>query len=122
MPLHYFVKVVVKSTENKLLTMIRCFPVNTAEFLVALEKQLLQNYKGIILHNSIAVDMKAYALQLKQKFFTGISNGILRNIKTAIFENNFWGLRLKRKQRRKRTHSDPCGFKFSLFPWQLFIY
>ena len=49
-------------------------------------------------------------------------NEILRNFRGASFENNFGGLLLKRKQRRRRLCSDPCGFKFSLFPGQLFIY
>ena len=43
------------------------------------------------------------------------------NFRTATFENNFWGLLLKRKQKRRMTHSDYCDFRFSLFPGQLFI-
>ena len=43
------------------------------------------------------------------------------NFRTATFENNFGGLLLKRKQKRRMTHSDYCDFRFSLFPGQLFI-
>ena len=50
------------------------------------------------------------------------SNGVLRNFRVASFESNFWGLLLKRKERRRMTRSDPCSFRFSLFPGQLFIY
>ena len=49
--------------------------------------------------------------EMHRRFF----NGILRNFRGTSFENNFWGLLLKRKQRRRRTRSDPCGFRFSLF-------
>ena len=59
--------------------------------------------------------MKVYALELKQESTAGVSVGILRNFRTATFENNFRGLLLKRKQRRRRMRSDPCGFNFSLF-------
>ena len=52
----------------------------------------------------------------------GFSNGVLRNFRVASFESNFWGLLLKRKERRRMTRSDPCSFRFSLFPGQLFIY
>ena len=74
-----------------------------------------------MLHNSISVDMKDYALQLKQKSFGGVSNGILQNFRTATFENSFEGLLLKRKQWRRRVRSDPCGSRFSLFPGHFFI-
>ena len=56
----------------------------------------------------------------KQKSTESVSNGILPNFRTATFENNFGGLLLKRKQRRS-TRSGPCGFRFSLFPGQLYI-
>ena len=58
----------------------------------------------------------------KTEIYRRFSNGILRNFRAASFENNFGGLLLKRKQRRRRTPSDPCGFRFSPFPGQLFIY
>ena len=74
-----------------------------------------------MLHNSVSVDIKVYALQLKQKSTVGVSNGVLQNFRTATFENNFGRLLLKRKQGRRRTHSDPFGFRFSLFLGQLFI-
>ena len=46
---------------------------------------------------------------------------ILQNARTATQKNNFGGLLLKRKQRRRRTRIDRCGFRFSLFPGQLFF-
>ena len=55
----------------------------------------------------------------KQKPTVGVSNGSLQNFRTATFENNFVGLPLKRKQRKRRTCSDPCGFRFLLFQGQL---
>ena len=58
----------------------------------------------------------------KTEILCGFSNEILQSFRATSFENNFGGLLLKRKQRRKRMHNDPCGFKFSLFPGQLFIY
>ena len=58
----------------------------------------------------------------KHKSTAGVSDGILQNFRTATLENNFWGLLLKRKQRKKRMHSNPCTFRFSLFPGQFFIY
>ena len=72
-----------------------------------------------MLHNSI--DMKGLCPATKTEIHRGFSNGILRNFRAASFENNFGRLLLKRRQRR-RTCSDPCGFRFSLFPGQLFIY
>ena len=42
----------------------------------------------------------------------GFSNGILQNFRQASFENNFGGLLLERKQRWRRTRSDPRGFRF----------
>ena len=45
-----------------------------------------------MLHNSISVDMKIYALQLKQKSIAGVFNGILQNFRTATFDNNFVGV------------------------------
>ena len=56
---------------------------------------------------------------VKQKPTVGVSNGSLRNFRTATFENNFVVLSLKRKQRKRRTCSDPCGFRFLLFQGQL---
>ena len=50
----------------------------------------------------------------------GVFHGILQNFRTATFENNLWGMYMKLKQRRKRARSDPCGFRFSLLPGQLF--
>ena len=77
------------------------------------EKYLFQKSVDNMLRNS---DVKVYGLQLKQK-----SNGILRNFRTAIFEDNFLGLLLKRKQKRRKACSDLCGLRFSHFPRQLFI-
>ena len=45
----------------------------------------------------------------------------LPNFRTTTFENIFWELFLKRKQRRRKTRSDPFVFRFLLFPRQLFI-
>ena len=67
-----------------------------------------------MLHNSISVDTKVYALQLKQKSTAGVLHGILQNFRIASFDNNFGGLLLKRKLRRRRASSDPCGFTFPL--------
>ena len=58
----------------------------------------------------------------KTEIHCGFSNGILQKFRAASFKNNFGGLLLKRKQRRRRMCSDPCGFRFSLFPGELFIY
>ena len=60
--------------------------------------------------NPISVGMKVYALQLKQKSTAAGFNGILRKTRSAS---------LKGKQKRRGTRSDPCGSRFSLFPWQL---
>ena len=73
-----------------------------------------------MLHNSI--DMKGLCPATKTEIHRGISNGILWNLRAASFKNNFGELLLKRNQRRRRTRSDPCSFRFSLFPGQLFIY
>ena len=74
------------------------------------EKKQLKNSKGNILCNSISVDKKIYDLHLKQRSNTIAFHGILRNFRTSTFENNFWGLLLKRKQGRRRERSDHCGF------------
>ena len=79
------------------------------------EKQLLQNSKDNFTR------YEGLCPVIKTKIHCGFPNGILRNFRAASFENNFGGLLLKRKQRR-RTRSDPCGFRFSLFPGHLFIY
>ena len=72
------------------------------------EKLLPQNSNDNMLYNSIQyVDMKVCVMQLKQKSTASVSNGILRNFRTAFFKNNFGGLLLKRKQ--------DLGFRFSLF-------
>ena len=111
----------------------RCFLVNIAKFfrtaffiehlhlLVTeinrrdFEKKLLQNSKDNMLHNSISLDMKVYALQLKQKFTEGVSNGILQNFRTATFENNFCGLLLKRKHSMKKVVQWPLWFQVFTF-------
>ena len=54
-----------------------------------------------MLYNSISANVKVYALPLKQKSTMGVFNVILPNFRTAIFENNFGWLFLKRQQRRK---------------------
>ena len=51
-----------------------------------------------MLHNSVSVDMKIYALQLIKKSNAGVSKGILQNFRVATFENTFRWLFLKRKQ------------------------
>ena len=63
-----------------------------------------------------------------KKDLPGVLQEILQNYRTATFDSNFRGLILKTKQnktktkqRRVRARSDPCGFRFSLFPGQLFI-
>ena len=71
-----------------------------------------------MLYKSIFMDMNVYALQLKQKSTASVSNQNLKNFRTATFKNNFKWLFLKGIQMR---HSDPCDFKFSFFPRQLFI-
>ena len=85
------------------------------------EKQLPQNSKDSMLQNSISVGMKVYTLQLKQKSTVYVFHGILRNFRTATFENDFEGLLLKEKQRSRSTQSDPCSFRFPLFTGQLII-
>ena len=75
-----------------------------------------------MLYNSIFVDRKVYTLQLKKKSTVGVVHRILQNFRTATFESNFWGLLLRRKQRRRRSRTEPCGFGFSLFSEQLFIH
>ena len=49
------------------------------------DKYLLQNFKKIMLSNSVFVDMKVYALQLKQKYTAGVFHGILQNFRPATF-------------------------------------
>ena len=66
-----------------------------------------------MLRNSLSVDMKVYALQLKQK-------SILGNFRKATFEIFFFfegggWLLLKRKQGRRRTCSEPGGFRFHFY-------
>ena len=41
-----------------------------------------------MLSNSISVNMKFFALQLKQKSTAGVFHGILQNFRTATFCNN----------------------------------
>ena len=65
---------------------------------------LLQNSKDNILYNSILVDMKVCALQLKQKSSAGVSSGILRNFRTATFENIFWGCFWKERRKACSFH------------------
>ena len=69
-----------------------------------------------ILYDVISVDVKLYAVQLKQKSTAGVSNKVCEILEQLLWRIIFWGLLLKRKQRRRRTRSDPCGFRFSLFP------
>ena len=76
------------------------------------KKYMRQNSKENMLHNSFSVDIMVYALQLKQKFTTGVFHEIVRHFRTATFENKLWWLILKRKQRRRRARSDPCEFRF----------
>ena len=68
-----------------------------------------------MLLNSVSVDMKVYALQLKQKSTADIFLGILRNARTATFENNLGRLPLKRKQWKRRKSSDPMVSSFRCF-------
>ena len=56
-----------------------------------------------MLRISIYVDMKVYVLQLKQKSTVGVLHVILRNFRTATFDDNFERLLLKRKQARRRV-------------------
>ena len=51
-----------------------------------------------MLHNSFSVDIMVYALQLKQKFTTGVFHEIVRHFRTATFENKLWWLILKRNR------------------------
>ena len=44
-----------------------------------------------MLRNSVSVDMKIYAQQLKQKFTAGFFHEILQNFRTATLENNLGG-------------------------------
>ena len=74
-----------------------------------------------MLHNSVSVDTNVYTQQLKQKSIAGVFQGFLQNFRTASLENNFQGMLLKRKQCRRRARNDPCGFRFSFSPGQLFI-
>ena len=52
---------------------------------------LLQNSNDYMLHDSVFVDMKVFALQLKEKSTACVSDEILRNFRTATFEVNFEG-------------------------------
>ena len=74
-----------------------------------------------MLHNSVSVDTNVYTLQPKQKSIAGVFQGFLQNFRTASLENSFQGMLLKRKQCRGRARNDPCGFRFSFSPGQLFI-
>ena len=69
-------------------------------------------FQGQHASQSISVGMKVYALQLKQKSTAAGFDGILRKFRSAF---------LKRKQKRRSTHSDPCCSRFLLFPGHLFI-
>ena len=76
-----------------------------------------------MLHNSISVDMKVYALQLKQKYplwvFPMKFCKILEQL--ATFKNFFLGAAASEKKTKRRMHSESCGFRFSLFPGPSFI-
>ena len=77
-----------------------------------------------MLHNSISVDMKVYTLQLKQNYplwvFPMKFCKILEQL--ATFENVFLGAAAsEKKTKRRRMHSESCGFRFSLFPGPSFI-
>ena len=50
-----------------------------------------------MLHNSISVDMKVYALQLKQK-----STASLRNFRTATCDKDFLGAASKKKTKKEK--------------------
>ena len=56
-----------------------------------------------MLCNSISVYVKVYPVQLKYKSTVGVLHVILRNFRTATFDNNFGELLLKRKQSRRRA-------------------
>ena len=74
-----------------------------------------------MLHNSVSVDTNVYTLQPKQKSIAGVFQGFLQNFRAASLENSFQGMLLKRKQCRGWARNDPCGFRFSFSPGQLFI-
>ena len=75
-----------------------------------------------MLRSSVSADMKVYALQLKQKSTAGVFHEFCEILEQLLSKIIFWGwLLLKRKQRRRRTQTDPCGFTFSHFPGQLCI-
>ena len=66
-----------------------------------------------MLCNSISVNMKVCALQLKQKSTTGVFHGILRNFRTATFENNFSGAASEKKTKiEKGAH---CSLWLQVF-------
>ena len=112
----------------------KCFPVNIGKFLRTTplaafdygnQSKIFREITASKFQGQHAKQFNSYEglyLATKTKTHRGFSNGTLRNFRAAIFENNFRKLLLKRKERRRRTRSDSCGFMFSLFPGQLFIY
>ena len=76
----------------------RCTTINRRYF----EKQLLRNSKDNMLCNSISVDMKVYALQLKQKSTANVFHGILRNFRKILSRIIFGGCFWKENKRPSR--------------------
>ena len=76
----------------------RCTAINRRYF----EKQLLRNSKDNMLCNSISVDMKVYALQLKQKSTANVFHGILRNFRKILSRIIFGGCFWKENKRPSR--------------------
>ena len=54
-----------------------------------------------MLCNSFPVDIKVYALQLKQKSFTGVFHEVLRNFRTVTFDNKPWGVASEKKAKEE---------------------
>ena len=75
-----------------------------------------------MLHSLISVDMKVYALQLKQKSTKGVSKGIFQNFRTDSFENNFGGQFLKENKERVGRAATLIVSGFHLFQGSYFDY
>ena len=85
------------------------------------EKYLRQNSKENMLCNSFSVDIKVYALQLKQKSFTGVFHGVLRNFRTVTFDNKPWRVASEKKTEEETGAQWPLWNQFFTFPGPLFI-
>ena len=103
----------------------RCFPVNIANILrtAFLHKAAFGFSNESIIFREITVSKSQgqHAAQFNLCTYEGLPPAaFLRNFRAATFGNDSGWLFLRRKQKRRRACSDPCGFRFPPFPGEFF--